>query len=32
MDLFKIQNDLIADRTAEAWYRIGIAGPDFHLP
>ena len=30
VDLFKIQNDLIADLTAEAWYRIGIAGPDFH--
>lgn len=30
MNLFKIQNDLIADRTAEAWFRIRIAGPDFH--
>ena len=30
MELFKIQNDLIADRSAEAWFRIRIAGPDFH--
>ena len=30
MDLFKIQHRLIADRTADAWYRIKIAGPDFH--
>lgn len=30
VNLYKIQNDLIADRTAEAWYRIRPAGPDFH--
>lgn len=30
MDLFKIQHELIADRTAEAWYRNPTAGPDFH--
>lgn len=30
MDLFKIQHELIADRTAEAWYRINISGPSFH--
>lgn len=28
MDLYKIQHELIADRTS-AWYRIVIAGPDF---
>ncbi|MBB2987603.1 hypothetical protein [Terracoccus luteus] len=30
MDLFKIQHELIADRTSGAWYRINIAGPFFH--
>ncbi|GAB3093824.1 hypothetical protein GCM10027054_19210 [Isoptericola nanjingensis] len=30
VDLFKIQHELIADRTADAWYRIRIAGPSFH--
>lgn len=30
MDLFKIQHELIADRTADGWYRIKIAGPSFH--
>ena len=30
MNLFKIQNDLIADRSADAWYRIRIAGPTFN--
>lgn len=30
MDLFRIQNDLIADRSADAWYRLRIAGPAFH--
>jgi hypothetical protein len=30
VDLFKIQHELIADRSAEAWYRIMIAGPTFH--
>lgn len=29
MDLYKIQHELIAGRTSEAWYRIMIAGPDF---
>jgi hypothetical protein len=28
--LFRIQHELIADRTAEAWYRTNIAGPFFH--
>lgn len=30
MNLFKIQHELIADRTADAWYQIRIAGPSFH--
>lgn len=30
VNLYKIQNDLIADRSAGAWYRIRPAGPDFH--
>lgn len=30
MNLFKIQNDLVADRSADAWYRIRIAGPTFN--
>lgn len=30
VDLHKIQNDLIADRSAEAWYKIPSSGPDFH--
>ena len=30
MDLFKIQHELIADRSADAWYRISISGPTFH--
>lgn len=30
MNLFKIQHNLIADRSADAWFRIRIAGPDFH--
>lgn len=30
MDLFRLQHELIADRSAEAWYRIKIAGPSFH--
>ncbi|MBW9207974.1 hypothetical protein KV097_18705 [Mumia sp. zg.B17] len=30
MDLFKIQHELIADRSGEAWYRLGVAGPSFH--
>lgn len=30
MNLYEIQNELIANRTADAWYRIMIAGPDFH--
>src|SRR5262245_39282546 len=29
VNLFKIQNDLIADRTSEAWYRIPDNGPYF---
>jgi hypothetical protein len=30
MKLFKIQHELIADTTADAWYRIMVAGPAFH--
>lgn len=30
MDLFHIQNDLIADRSAEAWFNPKVAGPFFH--
>lgn len=30
MNLYKIQNDLIADRSAEAWYQTKIDGPYFH--
>ncbi|RNL62696.1 hypothetical protein EFK50_13165 [Nocardioides marmoriginsengisoli] len=30
MNLFTIQNDLIADRTADAWYRVPSDGPNFH--
>lgn len=30
MNLFKIQNELIADRTSDAWYRIPDDGPYFH--
>lgn len=30
MRLFNIQNDLIADRTSDAWYRIPDNGPYFH--
>jgi hypothetical protein len=30
VDLFKIEHELIADRSAEAWYRTMIAGPFFH--
>lgn len=30
MKLFKIQHELIADTTADAWYRLAIAGPSFH--
>jgi hypothetical protein len=27
--MFKIQSELIADRSAEGWFRIKIAGPFF---
>ncbi|MFC0222834.1 hypothetical protein [Nocardioides zeicaulis] len=30
MDLYRIQNDLIADRAPEAWFNPKIAGPFFH--
>lgn len=30
MDLYRIQNDLIADRSADAWFSPKIAGPAFH--
>lgn len=30
MKLFKIQNELIADSTADAWYRISVTGPALH--
>lgn len=30
MDLFTIQHELIADRSADAWYRINISGPSYH--
>jgi hypothetical protein len=30
MDLFHIQHNLIADRSADAWYATNIAGPFFH--
>lgn len=30
MDLYRIQNELIADRNAEAWFTPNIAGPFFH--
>jgi hypothetical protein len=30
VDLFKIQNELIAGGNAEAWYRVMIDGPTFH--
>jgi hypothetical protein len=30
VDLMKIQHELIADRTSDAWYRIQVAGPSFH--
>lgn len=30
VDLFKIQHELVADRTADAWYRLKVAGPSFH--
>lgn len=30
MDLYRIQNDLIADRSAEAWFTPNIAGPTFN--
>lgn len=29
MDLYRIQHELIAHRTSDAWYRIMITGPDF---
>ena len=30
MNLFRIQNELISDRTADAWYQTRISGPFFH--
>jgi hypothetical protein len=30
MDLYSIQNDLIANRSADAWFTPNIAGPTFH--
>ena len=30
MKLFKIQNELIADSTAAAWYRVSVAGPSHY--
>lgn len=30
MNLYDIQHELIANRTADAWYRIMVAGPSFH--
>lgn len=30
MNLYKIQSELIAGRSADAWFRIMIAGPSFH--
>jgi hypothetical protein len=30
VDLYRIQNELIADRAAEAWFTPNIAGPFFH--
>lgn len=30
MDLYRIQNELIADRTTEAWYQTHVSGPFYH--